>query len=200
MNRTLAEQLASYTQMTEGQQASLITKDEEMVTAKKTKKKVDVETKDKILALWKEGFNGLEIDKKLGLGKNTASYHIRKMKNRKGGTTTATKFIKQTGRGGKRSPVTQEQIATVWSLHGQGYNNVQISQKVGLSPSYVGKIIKNNVTVSKSYTADKTPPTVTNEEVVTRVAKATSLHTELEREKLKNEILMEMLERATRKA
>ena len=194
MNKTLAEQLANYTQMTEGQQASLITKDEEMVTAKKTKKKVDVETKDKILALWKEGFNGIEIDKKLGLGKNTSSYHIRKMKNRKGGTTTATKFSEtKKGRGGKVTPVTQEQIASVWSLHGQGYNNTQIGKKVGLHASTVGKLLKKNITVAKE-------AAVTNEEVVTRVAKATSLHTELEREKIKNEILMEMLERATRKA
>jgi lambda repressor-like predicted transcriptional regulator len=45
-------------------------------------KRVTVEQKDKIIELHKLGYNGKQIDSKLGLSNNTANYHIRKMKDK----------------------------------------------------------------------------------------------------------------------
>lgn len=193
---TLAKQLALYKQKLEAQQAPSKQKDRQMVTtAKKPKNRVSTETKDKILELYTQGYNGTQIDQKLGLGTNTASYHIRKMKKAK---TQATSFNKpKTNRGG-RPKITPEIAAEMAEKFAKGWTRTRIAKRFKCHLTTVSYTLEKLGVTSppKEVVSEVTPEVVynTKDKVTTKV-----MSDELTREKIKNEILMEMLERANRR-
>lgn len=216
------------------------------ITEEKKLTRTSLETKDQIIDLFHQGYNSVQIDQKLNLGKGTSNYHIGKYKKHQAlGTRKpiiATKFAPSTDTDtSARKRLSDQQIETLMDGYVMGETFSIIGPKIGChyttaaeyirrfkSEKKLNRMVKKackrmgieepvarprkvrkttkaentdqtemNLTATNTEITQKPQSKITNQNTTLVAqtddqAELAQLRKELEREKIKNEVLMEI--------